>query len=83
MLPKIENIGLRCNNETVGKPHENKEITMFLDPHPLRPKPKGKGKSKRAAAVLEAITARKKAAMAASPQGYKIIASRDHGTLPR
>jgi hypothetical protein len=56
---------------------------MFLDPHPLRPKPKGKGKNKRAAAILEVMQAKRAAAMKAAPPGYKGLASRDHGTLPR
>jgi hypothetical protein len=57
---------------------------MFFDPHPLRKKkPAERLKGKRAQAVLDGITARKAAAMKAAPPGYKIIASRDHGTLPR
>jgi len=57
----------------------------FNDPHPLRKKAKAKakdkGKSKRAEAVLEAMLARKRAAMASAPDGYKGLAARDHGTL--
>ena len=57
---------------------------MFFDPHPLRKKkPAERLKGKRAQAVLDGITARKKAAMAAAPDGYKGLAARDHGTLPR